>query len=92
MRKIISLIAGVAALSGIAKADPIKAEKMTTEDSKKIAEALILLKDKEVLNKNRDGQFDLDKDIIKKLRDEGYLKKKNPQIQTICGGGGGGHS
>lgn len=92
MKKIISLIAGIIALSGIAKADPIKAEKMTAEDSQKIAEALILLKDKEVLNKNRDGQFDLDKDIIKKLKDEGYLKKKNPQIQTICGGGGGGHS
>jgi hypothetical protein len=89
MGKIISLIAGMITLSGLAQADAIKAEQMTTEESKKVANALETLRDSEVITKDSNGKFDLDKDIIQKLKVEGYLKKKRSDIQTICGGTGG---
>lgn len=64
MRKIISLIAGMIALTGLAHADRVKAEKMTAEESKKVANALETLRDSDVMIKNSNGKFDLDKDVI----------------------------
>lgn len=92
MKNLVSFLAGFLALCGLAKGNIQKAQNLTAEESQKVAEALDLLKDKEVLSKDNDGKFELDKDIIQKLKNEGYLKKKGQQIQTICNGGGGGHS
>jgi hypothetical protein len=44
------------------------------------------LRDSEVLTKDQAGRYDLDEDVVKKLKDEGFLKKKGPQVQAICGG------
>lgn len=89
MKKMISMMTSILALCGVAKADIQKANALSSEESKKVAEALLFLKEKEVLKKDSDGKVDVDKDIIDKLKSEGYLQKKDPQIQVICGGTGG---
>lgn len=89
MRNKMIVILGFLGLVVNAKADVNKANALTPEESKQIATALNVLKDKQILTKDKHNKFDLDKDVINKLKVEGYLKKKHSDIQTICGGTGG---
>lgn len=89
MKKALSVMTSILAVCGFVKADVQKAKVLTNEESKEIAEALVFLKDKEVLKKDRDGNVDVDKDVIDKLKSEGYLQKQAPKLQVICGGTGG---
>lgn len=86
MKKIISILAGVVSLTGVVKADIEKARSMTPDQSKKVAEALETLKDAGIVTKYENGCYDFDKDVIQKLKSEGLIINKRPQVQTICGG------
>ena len=89
MRNKLIIMLGFLGLVANAKADVKKANALTPEESRKIASALEILKDKQVLSKDENDKFDLDKDVIQKLKAEGYLKKKHSDIQTVCSGDGG---
>lgn len=89
MKNKLIIMLGFLGLVVNAKADVNKANALTPEESRKIASALEILKDKQVLSKDKNDNFDLDKDVIQKLKVEGYFKKKHSDIQTICGGDGG---
>ena len=89
MRNKLIIMLGFLGLVANAKADVNKANALTPEESQKIATALEVLKDKHVLSKDKNDKFDLDKDVIQKLKAEGYLKKKHSDIQTVCSGDGG---
>lgn len=86
MKKLLSIVTGVVAVCGVAKADKIKADSLNAEESQKIAEALETLKDAGVLTKYTNGCFDLDRDVLEKLKFEGRIKSKRSQVQTICNG------
>ncbi len=86
MKKILSIVTGFIALSGTASAQNVKADSMNVQESQKIAEALETLKDSGVLIKYQNGCFDIDKDVLEKLKLEGYIKNKRSHIQTICNG------
>lgn len=86
MNKLLSIIAGILAICGYAKAGQMSVNSMSGEDTKKIAESLETLKDTGVLTKHQDGCFDIDPEVIQKLKMEGLINKKKSQIQTICNG------
>lgn len=89
MKHKILVLLGMIGLLNHANADVEKANSLTREESEKISEALLTLKESNVLIKDSSDKINLDNDVIQKLKVEGYLKKKRSGLQTICGGTGG---
>ena len=86
MKKLTLTILSLLGLSSTVQADIDLANSLTSDEAQGISSALIFLKDKKVLIKDKDGKFDIDKDVLQKLKDEGKIKPKRPSVQTICGG------
>ena len=84
MKNKVIMLLGFLGLITNARADINRANALTPEESQKIASALEILKEKQVLSRDKNDKFDLDKDVIQKLKVEGYLKKKHSDIQTVC--------
>ena len=89
MKHKIIVLLGMIGLISYANADIEKANSLTREESEKISDALLTLKENNVLIKDSSDKIDIDADVIQKLKAEGYLKKKRSGLQTICGGTGG---
>lgn len=89
MKHKIIVLLGMIGLISHANADIEKANSLTREESEKISDALLTLKENNVLIKDSSDKIDIDADVIQKLKAEGYLKKKRSGLQTICGGTGG---